>query len=153
MKHPFGFWWAKVCWKKATLLRHRLLRVDSASQSRWSNCVCINATCCDMYESSGEKKVSTTRQTKTRFMQAFIFYSSNVKQCLEVVWDSDVARRRTLAYKMGCGASTPAVEDKKPETSAAVPAMAAEKSVAEAEAAEGREKREESIVEVCLCVV
>lgn len=48
---------------------------------------------------------------------------------------------------MGCGSSTPAVEEKAPEPEVK-PVVAPEKSVAEAEAAEGREKREESIVEV-----
>ena len=53
---------------------------------------------------------------------------------------------------MGCGCSTtPPVEEKAPEPEA-VPVAAPEKSVAEAEAAEGREKREESIVAVCSVV-
>jgi len=50
---------------------------------------------------------------------------------------------------MGCGNSTPAVEEKKEEEApVAVPVEAPKKTIEQAEAAEGREKREESIVQV-----
>ena len=50
---------------------------------------------------------------------------------------------------MGCGNSTPAVEEAGPAAEAeAVPVEAPKKTVEETESAEGREKREESVVEV-----
>ena len=72
-----------------------------------------------------------------------------VLQLLETTPNQAVPLLHRISGAMGCGNSTPAVEEAAPAAEAeAVPVEAPKKTVEETESAEGREKREESVVEV-----